>query len=97
MSYLEQLKAAIKEQFDKATDKQSIDTLSNINSLVEGAEKEHQALESKNAELIASYKDVVAHTSFKPKAMEPTPDQVQSGEMPDLGEFLSKFMDAQNK
>ena len=88
MNSLEQLKEAVKKAFDGATDKQLIDTFSNINSLVDGVQKEQEALESKDAELIKSYKDIIAHTSFKPVQSDPIPDQVQTHEMPDVEDFF---------
>lgn len=88
MNSLEQLKEAVKKAFDGATDKQLIDTFSNINSLVEGVQKEQEALESKDAELIKSYKDIIAHTSFKPAQSDPVPDQVQTHEMPNVEDFF---------
>lgn len=88
MNSLEELKEAVKKAFDGATDKQLIDTFSNINSLVDGVEKEQKALESKDAELIKSYKDIIAHTSFKPAQSDPVPDQVQTHEMPNVEDFF---------
>ena len=88
MNRLEQLKEAVKKAFEGATDKQLIDTFSNINSLVDGVQKEQEALESKDAELIKSYKDIIAHTSFKPAQSDPVPDQVQTHEMPNVEDFF---------
>ena len=88
MNSLEQLREAVKKAFDGATDKQLIDTFSNINSLVDGVQKEQEALESKDAELIKSYKDIIAHTSFKPAQSDPVPDQVQTHEMPNVEDFF---------
>lgn len=88
MNSLEQLKEAVKKAFEGATDKQLIDTFSNINSLVDGVQKEQEALESKDAELIKSYKDIIAHTSFKPAQSDPVPDQVQTHEMPNVEDFF---------
>lgn len=88
MNSLEQLREAVKKAFEGATDKQLIDTFSNINSLVDGVQKEQEALESKDAELIKSYKDIIAHTSFKPAQSDPVPDQVQTHEMPNVEDFF---------
>lgn len=88
MNSLEELREAVKKAFEGATDKQLIDTFSNINSLVDGVEKEQKALESKDAELIKSYKDIIAHTSFKPAQSDPVPDQVQTHEMPNVEDFF---------
>ena len=88
MNSLEQLREAVKKAFDGATDKQLIDTFSSINSLVDGVAKEQEALESKDAELIKSYKDIIAHTSFKPAQSDPVPDQVQTHEMPNVEDFF---------
>lgn len=88
MNSLEELREAVKKAFEGATDKQLIDTFSNINSLVDGVQKEQEALESKDAELIKSYKDIIAHTSFKPAQSDPVPDQVQTHEMPNVEDFF---------
>ena len=88
MNSLEELREAVKKAFEGATDKQLIDTFSNINRLVDGVQKEQEALESKDAELIKSYKDIIAHTSFKPVQSDPIPDQVQTHEMPDVEDFF---------
>lgn len=88
MTSIEELRNAIKQVFDNATDKQLIDSLSNINSLVDNVAKDQTTLESKNAELIQSYKDIVQHTSFKPKENEPSPDCNQQVEAPKLEDFF---------
>ena len=47
MNSLEELKEAVKKAFEGATDKQLIDTFSNINSLVDGVEKEQRLLRAR--------------------------------------------------
>lgn len=88
MTNIEELRNAIKQVFDNATDKQLIDSLSNINSLVDNVAKDQTTLESKNAELIKSYKDIVQHTSFKPKENELPPDRNPQVEAPKLEDFF---------
>ena len=87
MTNIEELRNAIKQVFGNATDKQLIDSLSNINSLVDNVAKDQTTLESKNAELIKSYKDIIQHTSFKPKENELPPDN-QQVEAPKLEDFF---------
>lgn len=65
MSYLDQLKQLVAGMFENATDKQDIDKLSQINTAIDGVQEEQNTLMDKNAELIASYKKVVKHTSFE--------------------------------
>ena len=65
MGKLDELKQLVAESFQAATEQQDIERLAKINNAIEDVSKEQDALVAKNAELIKSYKDVIAHTSFK--------------------------------
>ena len=73
-SYLTQLKSLVSGMFEKAQDKENIETLSVINNTIEKAEKEQADLMDKHNELLASYKEAIMHQSFtdmSKKAVDP--------------------------
>lgn len=92
MGKLEDLRKFIKQQFENAETKEQIDTLAKINTGFDEVEKEQQLLESRNAELIKSYKDLVQHTSFKDDNKlvgETNP----VGEAPSLEKIVAQFIE----
>ena len=95
MSRLEELRQIVADAFKTADTKESIEQLATINNKIDEVNQEQASLESKNAELIKSYKDLVQHTSFKDDNV-PT-DEVGTKEMPSLEEALASFMEKQNK
>ena len=64
MGKLEELRQIVAEAFQQATEQQDIERLAKINVAIDDVSKEQDALIAKNGELIKSYKDLVAHTSF---------------------------------
>lgn len=74
MGKLDELKQLVAESFQAATEQQDIERLAKINNAIEDVSKEQDALVAKNAELIKSYKDVIAHTSFKVDSSKVTDD-----------------------
>lgn len=94
MSKLEELRTLVAGLFETATEKEDIERLAKVNSSIEAVETEQKELETKNAELIKSYKELVKHTSFKeqPKQVETQP----TGQAPSLEEALNQFLASQN-
>lgn len=64
MGKLDELRQIVAEAFEKATEQQDIERLAKINVAIDDVSKEQDALVAKNGELIKSYKELVAHTSF---------------------------------
>lgn len=92
MDKLEQLKQFVKEQFDKAENKESIDMLSKIQNSISEVEKETSDLEGKVVELTKDYKELVNHTSFKDDNKKVNEDPITAKqEAPSLSEILSQF------
>jgi hypothetical protein len=92
MTKLEQLKQFVKEQFDKAENKDSIDMLSHIQNSISDVEKDTADLENKVVELTKDYKDLVKHTSFKDDNKVVREDPITAKqEAPSLTDILSQF------
>lgn len=92
MSYLDDLKKAVSDAFKDASDKETIDKMVSINSLIANVESENKALCDKNKELISAYKDAVLHPGISnEKDPEPT-DVPPAVEAPSFDSFLAKAM-----
>lgn len=90
MDYIEELKKAVSDAFKDASDKETIDKMVSINSLIANVESENETLCSKNKELIAAYKEAVTHPGIKQeKEPEPT-DLPPAVEPPSFESFLAK-------
>lgn len=87
--FLNELRKAVAEAFENATDKTAIDQMAKINSAIEVADKEVKTLEEKNLELAKAYKDALLN---KPTATEkaPEPTDVPTKEVPKFEDFLPK-------
>ena len=95
MGKLNELKNIVADAFKDANTKESIETLATINNKIEEAEAEQTSLESKNAELIKSYKDLVQHTSFKNDSkVEPDP---VGPTLLSVEDALAQFIENENK
>jgi predicted oxidoreductase len=85
---LDDLKKAVAEAFANAADKDAIDRMAMINSAVEAADRDVRNLETKNAELLAAYKDAIMHPGITkekaPEAVDVTPTKA-----PQLKDFLN--------
>ena len=89
MSYLDDLKKAVSDAFANASDKETVDKMVSINSLIANVESENKALCDKNKELIAAYKDAVLHPGISEKQPEPS-DVPPVIEAPKFEDFLAK-------
>lgn len=90
MSYIEELKKAVSDAFKDASDKESIDKMVSINSLIASVESENERLCDKNRELAAAYKEAVIHPGIAKEAAPEPSDVPQEAKAPDFGEFLAK-------
>lgn len=61
MTYLEQLKKAVAEAFEGASDKATVDKMVNIQTAIKDVEQENIDLIAKNHELLTAYKEAIAH------------------------------------
>ena len=94
MLKLDELREQVAKAFEAAETKESIEQLATINNTIEQVEKEQNELESKHKELLASYKDVITHQSFKDnKVDDPTTGKP---EVLSLEDALTQFMENKN-
>lgn len=94
MGYLDELKKAVAAAFEGADNKNAIDNMVNINTLIKSAEDEQTQLMNKNKELIAAYKDAVLHPGV---GKEPEPDATTIPTAPERLEFADFVAQAINK
>lgn len=93
MSYLDDLKKAVSDAFKDASDKETVDKMVSINSLIANVESENKALCDKNKELISAYKDAVLHPGIS-KEKEPEPTDVPPvADAPKFEDFLAKAIE----
>jgi ATP-dependent protease HslVU (ClpYQ) ATPase subunit len=91
-SYLEQLKKAVADAFQNASDKETVDKMVSIQAAMDGVEQENADLAKKNHELLTAYKEAVAHPGIT-SVKEPDPTTVQEPfEMPDLSDLVLQAM-----
>lgn len=86
------LKNQLKAMLDNTENKESIEQIGALNSLVDKLEAEHTKLQNENKDLIKDYKELIKHTSFAPNGNETTevPEQKELS----FEEFLAGY---QNK
>lgn len=89
-SYLEQLKKAVADAFQDASDKATVDKMVQINAIVDNVERENAALQSKNHELLTAYKEVVAHPGVSLKEPMGVTDQPKASG--DFADFLASHL-----
>lgn len=89
MSYLDELKKAVSEAFKDASDKDTIDRMVSINSLIANVEEENSQLANKNKELAAAYKDAVIHPGIKDKP-EKDVTTIETAQAPRFEDYLAK-------
>ncbi len=92
MGKLEELRKIVADAFKDADTKESIETLATINNKIEEVDQEQTSLESKNVELIKSYKDLVKHTSFK-NDTNVEKDPVTDSNLLSVEDALEKFIE----
>lgn len=64
------LKSQLKAMLDKTEDKEAIEQIGTLNSLVDKIEAEHTKLQNDQKDLIKDYKELIKHTSFAPNGNE---------------------------
>ena len=93
MTYYEQLKKAVTEAFNDATDKETIDKMASIQAAMDGLEQEQSELVKKNHELLVAYKEAIAHPGVS-KQPEPDTTTVNEVQMPDFADILANSLKA---
>ena len=93
MTYYEQLKKAVTEAFNDATDKETVDKMASIQAAMDGLEQEQADLVKKNHELLVAYKEAIAHPGVT-KTPEPDTTTVTETQMPDFAEILATSLKA---
>lgn len=94
MSYLDELKKLVADDFEKADPsiktKEYIDNFAQINRLIDSAVAENKTLVDNNAELSKSYKELVLHGTTSTKAPS-TANEPGLAEAPSFEESLKAF------
>ena len=83
MNNLEELKKLVAEMLDGTQDTDAVQKLATINNKLSEVEADTNALVSKNAEIMKSYKDLVLHSTVSNTDLvkeEPVKNEVQSVE-----------------
>ena len=88
---LDALREYVKERFEQADNQDTIDMLAKINTELEHVSQEQDNLVQKNAELIADYKKLVQHTSFKDDAHVTTNTDPVGVSAPNFEDVLNQF------
>ena len=88
MTYYEQLRKAVTDAFNDATDKETVDKMASIQAAMDGLEQEHSDLVKRNHELLTAYKEAIAHPGVT-KTPEPDTNTVTEAQMPDFAEILA--------
>lgn len=88
---LDALKEYVKERFEQAESQDQIDMLAKINTELDHVSKEQDELVQKNAELIADYKKLVQHTSFKDEGKLVTNTDPTGPAAPSFEDVLNQF------
>lgn len=83
------LKNQLKAMLEKTEDKEGIEQIGALNSLVDKIEAEHTKLQNENKDLIKDYKELIKHTSFQPNGNE-TQEVPETKEI-SFGDFLSTY------
>lgn len=95
-NYIEKLKQAVSDAFSNASDKETIDKVVEINSLLANVESENSQLAEKNKELAAAYKDAVIHPGIKKEA-EPEVTTIKTQPEIRFEDFLAKAIEKGEK
>ena len=93
MTYYEQLKKAVTDAFNDATDKETVDKMASIQAAMDGLEQEHSDLVKRNHELLTAYKEAIAHPGVT-KTPEPDTNTVTEVQTPDFADILAKSLNA---
>lgn len=88
-STIKDLKDQLKAMLDRTENKESIEQIGQLNSLVDKLDAEHKQLQNENKDLIKDYKELIKHTSFAPNGNETTevPEQKELS----FEEFLAGY------
>ena len=93
MTYYEQLKKAVTDAFNDATDKETVDKMASIQAAMDGLEQEHSDLVKRNHELLTAYKEAIAHPGVT-KTPEPDTNTVTEVQTPDFADILAQSLKA---
>lgn len=93
MTYYEQLKKAVADAVEKASDKETVDRMASIQAAMEGLEQEQSDLVKKNHELLVAYKEAIAHPGVTKDPAPNATDIPESGPA-DFAEFLQAKLNA---
>lgn len=72
MGSLQKMKEMVAEMFNKAQNKEDIETLSQLSNVCDEVEAEHNKLQTENKDLMKDYKELIKHTSFKDPNNKPS-------------------------
>ena len=85
MGKLEELRQAVADMFENATEKEEIDKVSRLSNIMDDVEKEQKALETENKEILKDYKELIKHVSIE---RADAPSREVSKEAPKFEDFF---------
>lgn len=83
------IKKQLQTMVDATDNKEQIETLGALNSLVDKMVDEYNHLQDEQKSLLTDYKELIKHTSFKPNGSEQT--QVDETKNLTFGDFLDAY------
>lgn len=84
-----EIKDQLKAMLEKTENKEDIEQIGALNSLVDKVEAEHKKLQEENTDLIKDYKELIKHTSFSPNGTET--QEVSAPTDLSFSDFLSTY------
>ena len=90
---IQEMKENLSKLLDSTEDKQYIEQIGAMSSIVDRLEVEHNTLQEENKQLIKDYKELIKHTSFAPTGIE---QEVADTKVPDFGDFLTALKNQNN-
>lgn len=97
MTKLEELRSFVSSMFDKCTDTEMIKQSAIIGQKINELEEEQTKQQSEYKELLTDYKDMVLHSSYKPKANETIGQQVEDNKPFDFDSFANEWINNKKK
>lgn len=86
---MDDLRNQLQAMLDKTEDKETIEQLGTMNSLLDKLAGENQKLQDEQKEILKDYKELVKHTSFTPNGKET--EEVVDTKPLTFDEFLKNY------
>ena len=96
MGSLQKMKELVADMFNKAQNKEEIETLSQLSNVCDEVEAEHNKLQTENQDLMKDYKELIKHTSFKDPNNKPS-ETIDGVKELNIDEALAKAIEEFSK